>query len=609
MINNKQHNINKNGHRIFFILILCLFGFCLVQAMQAPRKKHKKRPEGERVYLLHADELRYDMFGRNPDAQIVKGKVSFMHQGGHLTCDSAYFYQGTNSVKAFGHVHYRQGDTLSLTCERAEYDGMMQMMHARRNVVLHHRRQTLKTDSLDFDRLYNMANFFDGGTLIDGKDRLVSDWGEYHTETREAKFVFNVKLRSGKDVVTTDTLYYDVPTSTAHMVGPSKIVSGSSVVHTADGYYDTKTDKAKLFGRSTLVDKDKSITGDSLYYVKNGESTGYGNVVYVDKKNKNSLTCNYLRYNEKTGMGFATKRPVAIDYSQKDTLWMHSDTMRIYTYHINTDSVYRKVHAYPHVRAFRNDMQAICDSLVFNSKDSCMTMYKDPVIWNANRQMLGEEIRAYMADSTIRFAHVIGQALSIEQMPDSVHYNQITSSEMKSYFEMGEMKMTEAIGNVQTVYYMTNDKDSSLVGLNYLETDTMRMYLGAARKLDKIWTNKFTSTMYPITQVPPAKYKLPNFAWFEDLRPKDKNDIFVWRGKSSGTELKSIKRHEAPLQSLKKEPLKEDKEKAEAETASGKTDKEASKSASKTAPKKTVRAASRKTSKVAPKVTKKNKRK
>lgn len=609
MINNKQYNINKNGHRIFFILILCLFGFCLVQAMQAPRKKHKKRPEGERVYLLHADELRYDMFGRNPDAQIVKGKVSFMHQGGHLTCDSAYFYQGTNSVKAFGHVHYRQGDTLSLTCERAEYDGMMQMMHARRNVVLHHRRQTLKTDSLDFDRLYNMANFFDGGTLIDGKDRLVSDWGEYHTETREAKFVFNVKLRSGKDVVTTDTLYYDVPTSTAHMVGPSKIVSGSSVVHTADGYYDTKTDKAKLFGRSTLVDKDKSITGDSLYYVKNGESTGYGNVVYVDKKNKNSLTCNYLRYNEKTGMGFATKRPVAIDYSQKDTLWMHSDTMRIYTFNINTDSVYRKVHAYPHVRAFRNDMQAICDSLVFNSKDSCMTMYKDPVIWNANRQMLGEEIRAYMADSTIRFAHVIGQALSIEQMPDSVHYNQITSSEMKFYFEKGEMKMTEAIGNVQTVYYMTNDKDSSLVGLNYLETDTMRMYLGAARKLDKIWTNKFTSTMYPITQVPPAKYKLPNFAWFEDLRPTDKNDIFVWRGKSSGTELKSIKRHEAPLQSLKKEPLKEDKEKAEAETASGKTDKEVAKSASKTAPKKAVRAASRTNSKVAPKVTKKNKRK
>ena len=552
MIINEKYS-RKNGHRILFIWILCLFGFCLVQAMQAPKKQAKKRPQGDRVYLLHADELRYDMFGKNPDAQIVKGKVSFLHQGGRLTCDSAYFYQGSNSVKAFGHVHYKQGDTLSLTCDRADYDGQMQMMHARKNVVLHHRRQTLLTDSLDFDRLYNMANFFDGGTLIDGKDRLVSDWGEYHTESREAKFVFNVKLRSGKDVVTTDTLYYDVPTSMAHMVGPSKIVSGNgSVVNTHDGYYNTKTDRAQLYGRSTLQDKEKSITGDSLYYVKDGESTGYGNVVYVDKKNKNSLTCNYLRYNEKTGTGFATRNPVAIDYSQKDTLWMHSDTMRIYTFNINTDSMYRKVHAYPKVRAYRRDIQAVCDSLVFNSQDSCMTMYKDPITWNANRQLLGEVIKAYMNDSTIRFAHVIGQALSIEQMPDTVHFNQITSNEMKAYFDQGEMKMSEAIGRVQTVYYMTNDRDSSLVGLNYLETDTMRMYMGEQRKLDKIWTNKFTSTMYPITQVPPAKYKLPNFAWFDDIRPKDKNDIFVWRGKAKGAELKVFKRHEVPLQKLSK---------------------------------------------------------
>ncbi len=540
---------NNGGHRISLILILCLFGFCLVQAMLAPKKK-SNRPKGDRVYLLHADELRYDMYGSNPDAQIVKGKVSFSHQGAHLTCDSAYFYQNSNSVKAFGHVHFKQGDTLSLTCDRAEYDGMMQMMHARNNVVLHHRRQVLRTDSLDYDRLYEMANFFEGGTLIDGKDKLVADWGEYHTKTREAKFVYNVKLRSGKDVVTTDTLYYDVPKSKAHMVGPSKIISGGSVVHTKNGFYNTKNDQAQLFDSSTLEDKDKTITGDSLYYVKNGESYGYGNVVYVDKKNKNSLHCNYLRYNEKTGYGFATRNPVAIDYSQKDTLWMHSDSMKIYTFHINTDSVYRKVHAFHKVRVYRTDVQAVCDSLVFNSKDSCMTMYKDPIVWNANRQLLGEVIKAYMNDSTIRMAHVIGQALSIDEMPDSVHFNQVTSKEMKAYFENGQARMGESIGNVQTIYYLTNDKDSSIVGLNYMETDTMRMYLSPERQFQKIWANKSVGTFYPITQVPPSKVKLPNFAWFDDIRPKDKNDIFVWRGKKQDQQLKVIKRHTAPLQVL-----------------------------------------------------------
>ena len=543
-----------NGHRINMMLVLCLFGFCLMQAMQLPKKK-VKRAQGERVYLLHADELKYDMLGSNPDAQIVKGKVSFLHQGAHLTCDSAYFYQGSNSVKAFGHVHFRQGDTLSLTCDRADYDGMMQMMHARSNVVLHHRRQVLRTDSLDYDRLYEMANFFEGGTLIDGKDKLVSDWGEYHTRTREAKFVYNVKLRSGKDLVTTDTLYYDVPTSMAHMVGPSKIISGSGVVNTKDGYYDTKVDKAKLYGRSTLSDKDKEITGDSLYYVKDGESEGYGNVVYVDKKNKNSLRCNYLCYNEKTGYGFATRNPVAIDYSQKDTLWMHSDTMKIYTFNIKTDSVYRKVHAFRKVRAYRADVQAVCDSLVFNSKDSCMTMYKDPIVWNLNRQLLGEVIKVYMNDSTVRMAHVIGQALSIEQMLDSIHFNQVASKEMKAYFENGQARMGESIGNVQTIYYLTSDKDSSLVGLNYMETDTMRMYLSPERQLQKIWANKSVGTFYPITQIPPTKVKLPNFAWFEDLRPKNKNDIFVWRGKKKDQQLKVVKRHEVPLQTLPQKSL------------------------------------------------------
>ncbi len=71
---------------------------------------------------------------------------------------------------------------------------------------------------------------------------------------------------------------------------------------------------------------------------------------------------------KKTGYGFATRNPVAIDYSQKDTLWVHSDTMKIYTFHINTDSVYRKVHAYSKVRAYRQDVQAVCDSMVFNSQ-------------------------------------------------------------------------------------------------------------------------------------------------------------------------------------------------------------------------------------------------
>ncbi len=550
MICRTDKSLSKGGHRIGFIVSLCLFGLCMAQVLPAQRNKRKTR-RADRVELLHADELRYDMNGPNPEAQILKGHVSFRHQGASLTCDSAYYYEGDNSMRAFGHVRFRQGDTLSLAADRADYDGQEQVMRARKNVVLRHRRQILRTDSLDYDRLYKDAYFFEGGTLIDGKDRLVSDWGEYNTETRQAVFYYNVKLRNSVRLVTTDTLHYDIKKSIAHVMGPSKIITKSSVVKTKDAFFNTKRDQAKLYGRSTIVDGQKTITGDSLFYDRRtGDRHGNGHVVFVDKKNRNSLRGNYLRYNEKTGRGLATDSALVIDYSQKDTLYMHGDTLKLFTFHANTDSTYRKVYAYHKVRIYRKDLQAVCDSLVFSTKDSCMTMYQDPIMWNNNRQLLGEQIRLYMNDSTVREAHVIGQALSIEQADLKEHYNQLSSKEMHAYFTDGNIRKAVAVGNVLSVFYPVDDKDSSLVMLNYLETDTMRMYFSNQRKLVKIWTPKAVGTSYPMSQIPAGKERLPGFAWFADIRPKNKDDVFRWRGKEKGDKLKYVPRQQAPLQRL-----------------------------------------------------------
>lgn len=540
-----------NGHKIFFILILCLFGLCLIQQTMAQRQRGKTRQQDDRVYLLHADELYYDEFAR-PGVQIVKGKVSFLHKGARLLCDSAYFRQEENSFEAFGHVRLLQGDTLSLNSEYAYYDGRDEMVRARRNVVLRHRKSTLYTDSLDYDRKFNFGYFFEGGKLIDGKNNLVSDWGEYNTLTREAVFYYGVKLKSPKYTINTDTLHYDTRRSMAHVLGPSTILSDGNTVNTTDGYYDTKQDRTELFGRSTIINKNKEITADSLFSnSKTGMNEALGNVIYVDKENKNELHADYCTYNEKAGTALATKNAMVVDYSQGDTLWMHADTLRMKTFFINTDSAYREVYGYYKVRAYRNDLQAVCDSAVINSKDSCLTMLRDPIVWNGGRQLLGERIKVFMNDSTIRFAHVIGQASSIELMEDKEHYNQIASREMKAYFNEGKIRMSEALGNVQTIYYPIDDKDSSIIVLNYLEGDTMRMHFDDTRKLEKIWVSKPNGTAYPLTQVPPGRDKLENFAWFDDIRPRDKDDIFVWRGKTGGTELKPQVRREPPIQKLK----------------------------------------------------------
>jgi len=530
----------------FLSIIVGLIVLGMVFAMTPARKRPpRKKTEDKRVYLVHSDNLHYDQY-RNGDAQVLHGHVHFRHQGADLYCDSAHFYETSNSFEAFGHVKMIQGDTLRLTSDYAYYDGNDQLAQARYNVILKHRKSTLYTDSLDYDRMYNFGNFFEGGKLVDGTLVLTSDWGEYHTDTKMAVFYYDVQLKDKKMFLTTDSLYYDTQSSRAHIVGPSTITSGGSRIYSEDGYYNTKTERSELFGRSVIRDGGKTLIGDSVYHnPKDGTNYAYMNVIYTDSVNKNRLTGDYCEYNDSTGYAMSTKRAVAMDFSQRDTLYMHADTFKIFTFNIRTDSAYRKIHAYNKVRAYRVDVQAVCDSLVYNSKDSCMTMYKDPIVWNMNQQLVGEEIRVYMKDSTIDHAHVINQAFSVEQMPDSVHFNQVQSKDMKAFFQKGEIRETHAIDNVLIIYYPVDESDSTLIGLNYTETPLMKMFL-ENRKMKKIWMEKPSGVLYPMSQIPPDKYFLPQYAWFDYIRPLNKEDIFNWRPKKAGTEMKEEKRRELP---------------------------------------------------------------
>ena len=546
MINKKINQKNTNGRRILLLSILCLFGFCLVAQVQ-PRR-NAAQPAKSKVYLLHSDVLKKSK--DNPNAQILVGDVSFRHDSIYMYCDSACFYEKTNSLEAFHNVKFVQGDTLFLYGDYLFYDGNTQLAQVRNNVRMENRTTTLTTDSLNYDRIANLGYFFDGGTLMDEENVLTSDWGEYSPATKMSVFNYEVKLVNPQFTLTSDTLRYNTDTKIASIVGPSDIDSDENHIYSELGFYYTQQGQAELLERSVLTNNGKRMTGDSLFYDRNrGIGEAFQNVEFVDTISKNMLTGDYCFYNQLTGYAFATDRAVATDFSQGDSLFVHADTLQLYTFHVNTDSVYREARAYHKVRFYRTDIQGVCDSLVFSSKDSCLTLYQDPILWNGKQQLLGEEIMVYMNDSTIDWAHIQNQALSVEQV-DSLNYNQVSGKDMKAYFEGGEMKQVDVDGSVRLIYYPM-EKDSTLLGMNCSETSKLSMFL-ENRKLKKLaMSPKSNGTLYPMTQIPPAKMKLDNFAWFDYVRPLNKVDIFKWRGKGVGQELKKSTRGAAPLPNQK----------------------------------------------------------
>jgi len=507
------------------------------------------------VYLLNSDILRFDKY-RNPDAQILIGNVVFRHDSMYMYCDSALFYQEANSFEAYHNVRAEQGDTLFLYGDSLFYDGNTKLLRVRDNVRLENRSMVLLTDSLNYDRNIGIGWFFDGGTLLDEQSTLISEYGQFETETKLATFIEGVTLESPDYNLTSDTLHYNTDLHKAFIVSPTTIISDDNIIHTSRGTFLSDSRDAVLLDRSVVEQDDGStrMTGDSIIYTESSGSVfGYGNVVINDYSDRIDVLGDYACYFQDTDSAVVTGNALLIEYSAGDSLFLHADTFRLLTFYNETGDtvINRHVRAFNKVKAWRNDVQMVADSAQFCTADSTLTLFKDPILWSDNQQILGEKMIFYMNDSTIERAEVIGQALFIQDN-DSLHYNQITGREMYAWFKNGEIDKADVKGNVLAIFYPVDDADSSMIGMNTLEGSHLTIHF-LHRTVESIVVHgRSSGIMYPMSQLEEKKMYLSNFNWFDRLRPISRNDVFFWRAKRPTEQLKQTSNKTVPLPTLPK---------------------------------------------------------
>ena len=542
--------------RIFFLTCLLLLG-SVARAQQEPAFTDQDTVSGKEdfVYLLNSDIISFDQY-MNPDAQILRGNVIFRHDSMYMYCDSAMFYQKANSFNAYNNVRAEQGDTLFLYGDSLYYDGNTRLLRVRDNVRLENRTMILLTDSLNYDRNTALGWYFDGGTLLDEESTLISEYGQFDTSVNLATFTQGVSLEGPDYTLTTDTLVYSTDAHLAFISCPTTIVSDESNINSSRGVFNTDTHYAVLLDRSVIDQNDGEsiMTGDSIIYDRNaGRMNGFGNVVINNYKDKIDVLGEYVFYDQNIDSAVVTGKALLIEYSQGDSLFLHADTFRLKTFYNEAgDSVVeRHVRGFHKVRGYRPDLQMVADSIQFSTLDSTLTLFDDPIIWSKGQQILGEKIICYLNDSTLDWVHVIGQALFVEML-DTANYNQIAGREMKAFFKDGDIEHADVNGNVLAAFY-PEDEDSAYIGMNYTEASTLKAYF-EARAVNKIVIiGQSNGTMYPMDQIDPKFRYLPNFSWFDRIRPRDAEDVFYWRGKNVEEKLKkssSIKG--VPLPTLNK---------------------------------------------------------
>jgi len=500
--------LNRNTHIALLILL-----FIVTPFVQAQNKS--------RVHVEKADKQVYDEAFSKEIERLI-GHVVMRQEDTRFYCDSAYLNTQKRNFEAFGNVHIAVNDTVDVYGDRMHYEGDTRVAELFGNVRLVEKSTTLTTEHLIYNRITKTAFYDIGGTIVNGDNTLTSKRGYYNTDSKIFYFRKDVVLINPDSETYSDTLIYNTINETAYFEGPTVIRGKESTIYCESGWYDTQHDFSKLTKRPMISGSEQTITADSILY-DNFSSSGkaFGHVEILDTLHKVIIKGKYGEMWDEEGSSFITDSVIAITYDDVDSMYIHSDSMWMY---FDKERNAKKLLAYYSVRFFRDQMQGVCDSLVYTMQDSTIRFHNNPILWSAKNQLTADSISIFVAGNRVDSLLMYNTAFIVSR--DSTDsYNQIRGRNMTGYFRDNELVKISVDGNAQTIYYI-REEEGYLIGINLSESSTMDIRLLNSEMNAISYQTKAVEKMFPEKDFPANQKTLKGFSWQETLRPRDKDDIF-----------------------------------------------------------------------------------
>ncbi|MBR5735268.1 MAG: hypothetical protein IKX60_00535 [Bacteroidales bacterium] len=175
------------------------------------------------------------------------------------------------------------------------------------------------------------------------------------------------------------------------------------------------------------------------------------------------------------------------------------------------------LHGWPNVRIYRSDMQLLCDSLAYSDIDSLARLHGNPVMWYKTRNQLTSDLMILlMKDETLNRGSMQQNAMLVMQ-EDSVHFDQIKSTEMVGHFKDDDLYRYDALGGVNAMFYLKEKEEITTINIKESRFMTMALKDGTAQRIK--YYEQTQSDAYPIYNLELDKQRIKGFQWRGDERP------------------------------------------------------------------------------------------
>ena len=500
--------------------------------------------------------------------------------------DTLYYFRSTDIAELIGEVALQQGSkqlwTTDLTYSLAERVGAYSkggvlvdkdlQVTSRRgyyyadsaevlfqdSVVVLHPEFNLAADSMRY-LSDEQRVVFTGPTNVYTPDaRIYCESGFYDLKNKVAEFNANAQYSGDQKAATADTIRYASSDGEVIMLGhvnvrendtridgdylrylestgetlikgsPAHYTDSTRHITSLEILYNEKTNQVSMRGAGEISDGDLLLRAEHFDLDQtSGIGRATGNVMWNDTAQHIGIRADTVFYKEDPMylLAYGLRRPLFYTLVDQDTLFIAADTLNMITQKDTTvqgDTI-RWIKAYHDVRLFKSDMQGKADSLVFNSKDSLFTFYRQPVLWADTTQFSADTIRLAIANKQIENVTLVQRALIVSEILGT-YYDQIKGKTIVADFDSSAIKDMWVVGNAESIYY-TRDDQQAFIGVN--KTICSKMYFGFTD--GEIHLLKYygenSSSMTPMEETPHSTLRLEGFDWRGHERPESVEDL------------------------------------------------------------------------------------
>jgi len=463
----------------------------------------------------------------------LQKKVKLTDGKGTLTTEELEYDMNSRIGSYRNNGKVVNGSTV-LTSKEGYYYADSKEAYFMQNVKLIDPEYTMATDTLLYSIDSSVATFVSPTTINDGRSTIKTRSGRYDMKNGTASFESRPVIEDSTQQIIADNIVYDKKSGEGHADGSVvyKDTAQGVTILAGDTRFNNNNKQVLATKKPVMIikqDKDSIyVAADTLFssvmaYRDINKADDSAAKKSVDSNQQSAKIIPDIKETDKSKRADSTSianNSIVI----KDSSLVTDTLKNVSRLNASSPDSIRFFRAYRHVRIFSDSLQGVCDSLYYSAMDSTFRLYRDPIVWSNENQLLGDTIYLFTKNKKPDHLYVFENSFAISRTKENF-FNQIKGNRINGNFVNGDIDYMRAKGNAESVYYL-QDNDSAYIGMNYARADAISMYFGKDGLKRVSWVNGVEGTTFPMNQIPEEKKKLRNFKWADNRRPKTWLEFF-----------------------------------------------------------------------------------